>query len=260
MNTAELTAHIEQSLEALAVQTGEVQQSEQFTEYLKSCARFHSYSFGSLMLILWQKPTATRVAGYRAWQKMNRYVRKGEKGIAILAPCLFKDKQDETRTHIFFKTVYVFDVAQTEGEPLPEINWRTTERSAELQKSLSALVEANGWKVTYTDDLEGAEGMCRYGSKTISILNGTGTSTLIHEIGHMLLHENQREMPRDDKETEAESVSFVVCTHFGFETRAPAYLAGWSEPKQIKEHAERIIKTAHFIIEAIQPSSTDTDD
>jgi len=260
MKAAQLTAQIEESLETLAIQTDVARRSEQFTDYLKSCSRFHSYSFGNLMLILWQKPTATRVAGYRAWQKMNRYVRKGEKGIAILAPCFFKDKEDETQSRIFFKTVYVFDLSQTEGEPLPEIDWRTTEQNAELQSALTKLVESNGWQVTYTDDLEGAEGVCRYQAKTITLLNGTGTSTLIHEIGHMLLHEDQREMSREDKETEAESVSFVVCNCFGLETSAPMYLANWSDPKQIKGHAERIIKTAHQIIEAIQPSPVETDD
>lgn len=260
MNIAEFTAHIEKTLELLAVQTGEARQSEQFTEYLKSCARFHAYSFGNLMLILWQKPTATRVAGYRTWQKMNRHVLKGERGIAILAPCLYNDKEDATKSHIFFKTVYVFDISQTDGEPLPDVNWRTTEQNTVLQGALTALVQANGWQVAYTDDLEGAEGLCQYDTKTISLPNGTGTATLIHEIGHMLLHEDQREMPRDDKETEAESVSFVVCTHFGLETAAPMYLAGWSEPKQIREHADRIIKTAHRIIEAVKPSPVETDD
>lgn len=260
MNTSELTAHLEQTLEALAIHTGEVQHSEQFIEYLKSCSRFHAYSFGNILLILWQKPSATRVAGYHAWQKMNRHVRKGEKGIAILAPCIYSDKEDATKIRIFFKTVYVFDISQTDGEPLPEINWRTTEQNIELQTALTALVEANGWQVAYTESLDGAEGMCQYSIKTISLLKGTGTSTLIHEIGHMLLHEDHRDMSREDKETEAESVAFVVCTHFGIETAAPTYLAGWSEPKQIKEHADRIIKTAHRIIECVQPSPVETDD
>ena len=260
MNTAELTAHIEQTLESLAVQTGEVRQSEMFIEYLKFASRFHSYSLGNILLILWQKPTATRVAGYRAWQKMNRYVRKGEKGLAILAPCVYGDKTDAAKTRIFFKPVWVFDISQTEGEPLPDINWRTTEQNTELQSALTALVESNGWHVAYTDGLDGAEGSCQYSTKTINLLKDTGTSTLVHEIGHMLLHEDHKDMSREDKETEAESVSFVVCTHFGLETAAPMYLASWSEPKQIKEHADRIIKTAHKIIESVKPSPVETDD
>jgi hypothetical protein len=260
MNTAELTAHIEQTLESLAVLTGEAQQSEQFIEYFKSASRFHSYSLGNIMLILWQKPAATHVAGYHAWQKMNRYVRKGEKGIAILAPCAYSDKADITKTRIFFKTVWVFDISQTDGEPLPEINWRTTEQNAELQSALTTLVQSNDWQVAYKDGLGEAEGICQYSSKTINLLKGTGTSTLIHEIGHMLLHQDHSDMPREEKETEAEAVSFIVCTHFGLETAAPMYLAGWSDPKQIKEHAERIIKTAHKIIESVKPLPTDTDD
>lgn len=260
MNTSDLTTHIEQALEALTIQTNEAQHSQQYLEYLKSASRFHSYSLGNILLILWQKPSATRVAGYRAWQKMNRYVRKGEKGIAILAPCLYRDKEDATKTRIFFKTVWVFDISQTEGEPLPDINWRTTKQNAELQLALTAFVESNGWHVTYMDNLGGAEGSCQYTSKTINLLKNTGTSTLIHEISHMLLHEGRKEMSREEKETEAESVSFVVCTHFGLETTAPMYLAGWSTPKQLKEHADRIIQAAHKIIEVVTPSPVETND
>ena len=97
MKTAQLTAQIEQSLETLVVKTGEAKHSEQFTEYLKFASHFHSYSLGNIILIHYQRPTATYVAGYRAWQKMNRFVKKGEKGIAILAPCIYSDKEDETK-------------------------------------------------------------------------------------------------------------------------------------------------------------------
>ena len=260
MNTSELTAQIEQTLETLAVKTSEAKQSEQFIEYLKFASHFHSYSIGNIILIHYQRSNATYVAGYRAWQKMNRFVKKGEKGIAILAPCIYRDKEDESKTRMFFKTVYVFDISQTEGRPIPEIDWRTTEQNIVLQNALTSLVEDHAWKVTCTDDLDGAEGLCQYSSKTICLLKGTGTSTLIHEIGHMLLHEGHWDMSREDKETEAESVSFVVCTHFGLETKAPEYLASWSEPKQIKEHADRIIRVAHQIIESIEPSVVETDD
>ena len=129
-----------------------------------------------------------------------------------------------------------------------------------LQEALTSFVEANDWKVTYTDDLDGAEGVCRYSTKTICLLKGTGTDSLIHEIGHMLLHEDQPDMSREDKETEAESVSFVVSTHFGLETKAPEYLASWTEPKQIKEHADRIIQVAHQIIEYVEPSTVELDE
>ena len=117
--------------------------------------------------------------------------------------------------------------------------------------------ELHGDLILDTDDLEGAEGVCRYYIKTITVLRSTGTSTLIHEIGHMLLHEDRQDMSRADKESEAESIAFVVCTYFGIETTAPEYLASWTEPKQIKEHAERIIKTAHQIIEYVQPSTVE---
>lgn len=260
MKPTELTTQIEKSLETLVVKTGEAKHSEQFTEYLEFASHFHSYSLGNIILIHYQRPNATYVAGYRAWQKMNRFVRKGEKGIAILAPCIYRDKEDETKTRIYFKTVYVFDISQTEGEPIPEINWRTTEQNVLLQASLTAFVEANGWKVKYQDNLDGAEGICRYGAKTISLLKGTGTDSLIHEIGHMLLHENQPDMSREEKETEAESVSFVVSTHFGLETKAPVYLSSWTEPKQIKEHADRIIQVAHKIIEYVEPSTVELDE
>lgn len=99
--------------------------SQQWQAFLDTQARFHSYSFNNTLLILLQRPDATRVAGYKAWQKLGRYVRKGEKGIAILAPLTYKrvdeDTGEEVRGVRGFRTVYVFDIAQTEGKELPAI-------------------------------------------------------------------------------------------------------------------------------------------
>jgi antirestriction protein ArdC len=121
----ELNAGIRRTIEQLANETDAARQSELFRDYLKTSAAFWDYSWHNQMLIWRQKPDASFVGGFNTWLKCGRYVRKGEKGIAILAPMFFKDKkpegtQEET-TRIWFKVVYVFDISQTDGTPLPEL-------------------------------------------------------------------------------------------------------------------------------------------
>src|SRR5690242_4478341 len=106
--------------------------SETFGAWLRARSAFHDYSFNNTLLIVSQRPDATQVAGYRTWQKLGRQVRKGEHGIRILAPCVVKRETDEgeERSAMFFRTVSVFDVSQTDGEPLPELEYRSLEGDA----------------------------------------------------------------------------------------------------------------------------------
>src|SRR5438034_10369906 len=123
--------------ERLAEAVGRMADSETFAAWLRARAAFHDYSFANVCLIVSQRPDATRVAGYKTWQKLGRQVRKGEHGIRILAPCRVKvaeadqhaDKRDAYRV-VGFRCVSVFDVAQTEGEPLPELEYRPLEGDA----------------------------------------------------------------------------------------------------------------------------------
>ena len=185
------------------------------------------------MLIAFSKPDATQVAGYKTWQGMKRYVRKGEHGIAILAPVVYHVKDDfgqpTPETHVNFKSVYVFDVSQTDGEPLPEPpNWKSPEQDAELTARLIAFAHANGIIVT-VETLPGeVQGQSRGG--TVALSPDAGTKTLIHELAHEMLHKNTVATlaPRNLKELQAESVAYVVARHFGLEPAgSPNYLALW---------------------------------
>lgn len=208
--------------------------SETLRQYLSTMSRFHDYSWGNVLLILTQKPDSTRVAGFHAWRKLGRFVRKGEKGIVIIAPMVIQ-KRDENATQpesdskperlLRFKAVYVFDLSQTDGEPLPE--FRSIEGDpAEHALRLKELIAAQGITLDYADDLGGALGKS-FGGR-IEILAGQSPAeefaVLAHELAHEMLHDKQRrqETTKTVRETEAEAVAFVVCEAIGLTTRSAA--------------------------------------
>src|SRR5262249_52037855 len=147
--------------------------SDQLTALLKSMARFHKYSWHNVCLISTQRPSATRVAGFQTWRTMGRFVRKGEKGIAIIAPLVGRREAesdgDNARTVVGFRAAYVFDVAQTEGEPLPELAQAFGEPGGRLAALKAAIVSA-GINLEYVDDLDGALGTSHGGR--IRVRNG----------------------------------------------------------------------------------------
>lgn len=206
--------------------------SESLKSYLATMSKFYRYSFGNVMLIAFQKPDATRVAGFHAWKKFNRFVKKGEKGIMILAPVLRKfadaesqngdglnDNKTVTRL-VNVRTTYVFDVSQTEGEPLPEFVSAKGDPATHLEK-LKKLVSTKGIVLEYAQNLRGAFGLSSGGK--IQLLEGlVGAqefSVLVHELAHELLHhgERRRETTKTIRETEAEAVAFVVGHSIGLE-------------------------------------------
>ncbi|HYK50532.1 MAG TPA: ArdC family protein, partial [Terriglobales bacterium] len=138
--------------------------SEVLTAYLGAMARFHSYSFGNIMLIARQKPDATKVAGFRAWNSLGRFVKRGEKGIFILAPMIGKKRKEEETTadddrksngepRLYgFRAVYVFDVLQTEGKDLPQLD-EVTGNPAEELPGLIEFVQAQGIKLEYAEKI-----------------------------------------------------------------------------------------------------------
>ena len=143
----ELNANIRRTIEQLANETDAARQSQLFRDYLRTSSAFWDYSWHNQMLIWRQKPDASYVAGFNNWLRLGRYVRKGEKGIAILAPMFFKDKRQspqgtETETQrIWFKVVYVFDLSQTDGTSLPELPSKSVgERQRELEAEATAYV------------------------------------------------------------------------------------------------------------------------
>jgi hypothetical protein len=206
--------------------------SECLKRYLQTMSKFYRYSFGNQLLIAFQKPDATHVAGFHAWKKFNRFVMKGEKGIMILAPVLrkvakaevhdgdgIKDTRDVAQL-VNVRTAYVFDISQTEGEPLAEFASVKGDPARHLER-LKELVAVKGIALEYAPNLGGAFGLSSGGR--IQLLSGLGSAqefcVLTHELAHELLHhgERRKETTKTIRETEAEAVSFVVAHSIGLE-------------------------------------------
>ena len=252
----------------------EVFESDKYREMLKCMSKFHHYSRNNCLLIAMQYPSASLVAGYRTWQKeFDRQVRKGEKGIRILAPCRYKvekDAADDGDKEIIeitgFRVISVFAYEQTEGRELPMIG--VNELTGDVKnyhKLFNALKDICPVPI-YSEDIQGgANGYYDDGAKRIAIRSGMSQvqtiKTMIHEISHQRLHskENMDEKKTPDrstKEVEAESIAYTVCSHFGLDTAdyTFGYVAGWSsgkDTKELKNSLERIRKTADEMITSI---------
>ena len=256
----DLTHKITATVNQLAQETDAAKLSDAYQQFMKALARFHNYSAGNIALILSANPDAQRVAGFKTWNKLNRYVRKGEHGIPILAPCVYKaDDKDPEKTRVYFRVVYVFDVAQTDGEPLPEPpEWKSPEQQDELQSRLIAYAQSLNITVN-VQPLDGeTQGESRGGE--IRLSPTAGTKTLIHELAHELLHKDAegKRVNTDTKEIEAESVAYAVAVHFGLsELSSPNYIAlSNGDAAAITARLQRIVKTASQIITAIDPTTT----
>lgn len=238
--------------------------SDGLTAYLAAMGRFHRYSFGNVMLILTQKSDATRVAGFNTWKTLGRYVKKGEKGIVIIAPMLIKAKEekkdageDDRGAVLRFRGVYVFDVSQTDGEPLPEIHRVGGSPNGHTPR-LKALVAEKGIRLEYADDLGGADGLSCGGCIRIlgELSPAEEFAVITHELAHELLHRGERRptLTKKMKETEAEAVAFVVSQAIGLETGTAAadYIQLYDGDKAtLAESLDFIQKTAAEILAAI---------
>lgn len=242
MNREEALAVTDRSLDELiaALEQG---QSERLLEHLAFQARFHQYSFGNSLLIAVQKPEATHVAGFQSWKELGRVVRKGEKGILILAPLVRRRKQEEqdenSGPEVFgFRAVYVFDVSQTEGAALPEFS-RVAGDPGERLSLLKELVAQHGVELRYEENLGGAEGVSEGGkiALRIGLAPAEEFSVLVHELAHELLHRSARrqETTRRVRELEAEAVSYVVSKAAGLEGLAHSsdYIQLYAGDKQL---------------------------
>lgn len=207
----------------------EAGKSESLTAYLTSLASFHNYSFGNVLMIARQKPGATRVAGFGAWKELGRYVKKGEKGIAILAPLVRKVKPEESKDgeegakHLYgFRVVYVFDVTQTDGAPLPEIEYGMHGEVGDNLARLRGFAKSQGIDVSYDAAIAPAFGVSMGGKIRLlpDMTPADEFSTLAHELAHEMLHHGERRNQTNQtiREMEAESVSFVVSRAIGLET------------------------------------------
>jgi len=246
--------------------------SETLRAYLTTMAKFHTYSFGNQMLIAWQRPDATHVAGFHAWKKLGRSVNKGEHGIMILAPITRKvgtveehhpdgsTKAEDIRRIVNVKPVYVFDVSQTQGKELPAFA-RVSGDPAHHMQNLKEFIASKNIAVEYAKNLGGAEGLSQGGS--IVIREGLPPAeefhVLAHEVGHELLHrgERRKETTKRIRETEAEAVAFVVCTAVGLNagTSSSDYISLYNGNREtLTESLEHIRRVASEIIGAVTAS------
>jgi len=202
---------------ATALETGK---SDDLKRYLAAMGRFHRYSPHNVMLIALQKPTASHVAGFHTWKKLGRFVRKGEKAIFILAP-MVKTKenaegedQDGNRVLLGFRGCGVFDYSQTEGCELPSIGCVVGDPT-QYQERLIKFVAAQGIALSNDQAIHPARGISEGGKITLlpGMTPAENFATLVHELAHELLHRaNRATTTRRERETEAEAVTFVVCT------------------------------------------------
>jgi antirestriction protein ArdC len=248
-----------------------IQSSDEFKRYLRTAAKFHRYSFGNALLIMCQRPDATRVAGYHTWRELGRQVRKGETGIRILAPMVFKKGDDtgDDETRVGFKATTVFDISQTEGEPLPEIEipLLTGDEGAEVYAALVQFAQVEGVTVTnYDARTEGDDSRSEYRGyylpkeRVIFVKQNPQRQmldTLIHELGHYLDPE-LAQATAAERETVAEATAFIVAAHFGIDTSAKSfpYIADWAGKedgtKILKRVMERTQKIAKRLLDAAE--------
>ena len=245
--------------------------SEVLAAYLGAMAKFHTYSFGNVMLIARQKPDATNVAGLRTWNSLGRFVKRGEKGIFILAPMIGKKHKEEDATadadsksnresRLYgFRAVYVFDVTQTEGKDLPALTEVNGDVSG-YRERLFKFVESQSVELSFSERIAPAKGLSHGGK--ITLLSGMQPaeefSTLVHEIAHEMLHRGERRTmtTKQVRETEAEAVAFVVCQSVGLQngTASQDYIQLWhGDANLLRESLEAVQQTAAVILGGIAP-------
>jgi len=264
-----IAANVQSLIEQL-----EAGHSDALTAYLNAMSRFHSYSFGNVLEIARQRPTATRVAGMYAWNQLGRRVKKGEKGIRILAPIIgIKRKPDaeaekditkqNTRVLVGFRNAYVFDVEQTEGVELPAMR-EVYGDVGENHDRLVSFIERQGIELVYTEKIAPALGMS-YGGR-IAILPGQSEAeifaTLLHELAHEMLHKAERRTTTTKvvRETEAEAIAFVIGKAVGLEvgTASADYIALYhGNASLLIESLEVIQQTSAVILAALESSAVE---
>ncbi|HZY61674.1 MAG: DUF1738 domain-containing protein [Acidobacteriales bacterium 59-55] len=249
--------------------------SDALTAYLDAMSRFHNYSFGNILEIARQKPDATRVAGMYAWNQLGRRVKKGEKGIRILAPIIGikrkpkeeaeKDITKQNRAVLVgFRAAYVFDVSQTDGAELPAMH-EVSGDVGENRDRLLLFIEKQGIELVFTEKIAPALGMS-YGGR-IAVLPGQSKaeefSTLVHELAHEMLHKAERRTTTTKvvRETEAEAIAFVIGKAVGLEagTASADYIHLYhGNASLLAESLEVIQQTSAVILAALEPSRTET--
>jgi hypothetical protein len=265
-------------LAALQSSVAELVTGEQWQRYLSVQARFHGYSFWNTLAILRARPDASRLAGFQQWRRLGRYVRTGEHGIAILAPIVRTVEQAEPddaagpaegeRRCVAFKVVYVFDVAQTDGDPLPEIPAPATvngDAPLWLWYALAEQIGGTGFHLErgpLPEPWSDANGITLVADQRVIVRHdlpdAQAIKTCAHELAHVLLHTGETcALPRAVREVEAESVAFIVCsTGGGMDTAGYTlpYVAHWSngDTALVAATGERVAACARQILNQLE--------
>ena len=275
----EITDKLEQGV-------SDVFSSDNYKQFLDTMAKFPRYSVNNNILIMMQKPDAQMCQSFTGWKEMGRFVKKGEKGIKILAPAPYTIQREQTKLDDrgnpmldkdgepimesveikvnAFKVVSTFDVSQTEGKELPTLGVDELTGGVDGYGTfMEALKEVCPVPMTFENIEGGAKGFYSQTEKRIAIQEGMSEAqtvkTAIHEMAHQKLHAIENNGPkqtRGSKEVEAESVAYTVCQHYGIDTSdySFSYVAGWSEGKEmpeLKASLDTIRRAASEMITAI---------
>lgn len=253
-------------------------ESNRFKQYLKAMSVLHQYSSRNITLIFLQNPNATHVAGFDAWKKFGRYVRRGETGISIFAPVKIADKtdkpvlddngnsvldengtpktQDVENNRIHFHPVTVFDVSQTDGESLPALCNELQSAALDFQTIFSAIQNLSPYKIVFGPMRGQEKGYCSHTERKIALKSGMSDAqivkTLIHEYAHAVIHKDTGKS-REQRKIEAESAAFIVSDFLGIDTSGYSfdYVSVWSHGmniEQLQDVLENIQTGANEII------------
>lgn len=275
-----MSSNLDEIMKALEDGIRDFMETDAYKNYLRAVSKFHDYSANNIILIAMQRPEASLVAGYNTWKKsFNRNVKKGEKGIRIIAPMPVTVEKEEDRVDQYgnaykekvkvtvprFHAVSVFDVSQTEGDPLPNID------PAELKDDvkdygvfLKSVERSSDVPISFVDIEGSAKGYFHTANNSICVQKDMSEAqtlkTLIHEIAHSVLHNRDNGgvlLDSRTKEVQAESVAFSVCSHFGIDTSDYTfpYVTAWAGDKDLKtlrNSMDTIRDTASLLIHRIE--------
>lgn len=277
-HASDTKAEVEQLTIKLNEKIAKLRTSDGYRDYLRMQSRFPHYSLNNCLLIMAQKPDAQHVAGYTVWTSLGRHVNAGEHGIRIMAPRTYKRASDtengagtelveaspkHQQIHLYFRPISVFDISQTSGDPLPTLTVDELQGRVDGYGILmDSLMETSPVPVRFETITSGAKGYYSPTSNEIVVNIGMGEKqtlkTLAHEIGHAVTHSPDnpaaKEKSRAAKETEAESIAYIVCNHYGIETDDYTfpYIGSWSsgmDDKQLSAQITGIKGTAVSIID-----------
>lgn len=267
-------------------------ESKSFIDFLRFSSKFRRYSFGNVLLIWTQRPNATQVAGMKTWNALGRTVKKGEKGIMIFAPFLKKVRmaveqvessdpdvtaesfeatgsaqEKEAQMLVGFKSVYVFDVSQTDGKPLPELEVGKPSMGddGDAEELFRKILKASPVPVDYEEIVGSSNGYYMPKERKIVLSNALTAAqrckTLLHELAHYLSLDpsSSSDFSRSHEELIAEGAAYIVSAHFGLDSSdySVPYVAGWArgELKEILLVGEKMRKVSERLIELVEPQA-----